>query len=254
MIAILAVLDVITARAITAPIALAPEAIEAAPTAAARALSVETLSHLPSQPVSVDLQCVAGDDGRLAYCIPADDGGASNIQIYRQRFFSVGEREKYDPIFAAALARMEFYRIRPFPHSGDAPPTVLVREVVSAADKASSAAPLGTIVKGGVEIEPDPLFTFDSFYPASALRAEAQARVSATCRVLDDRSLFCRDPKVDPQQAGSDVPLSRASEFDVLFQNATLRVFAAMHVKVQTRAGERSIGREVPFAINWRSP
>lgn len=254
MIVTLVLLQALTASAISPPVMLTPETTQVSPTAAARALSAEQIGQAPATPVSVTLQCIVGPDGRLGDCIPANDGGTDNIATYRERLLSVAGQARAEPILNAALARTAFYRVRPSPGSGKRVATVLVREIVSSADKAPSDKPIGTIAKGGLEINPDPLLPSGWFYPSAALRAGAQTRVSATCRVLGDLSLFCHDPKVDLPPVAGDLPMWRMPEFDQSFDQATLRAYAAMRAKPRTATGEDSVGREVSVATNWRLP
>lgn len=254
MAAILATLQAFTVSAITPPVPLASTATRVAPTAAARALSVAALDRLPPAPVTVALQCLASEEGQLTDCIAADGGGTSNLAVYRQRLFALPARAKADPILAAALARIPFYRVQPTRASGKATVSVLVREVVSAADQAPRGAPRGTVAKGGLGVDPEPAMTIGAFYPPAALRAGAQTRVTANCRVLGDRSLFCREPQVDLLSTSGDPPLWRVPALDPSFAQATVRVFATMRAQSRTVSGEDSAGCEVPLTIVWQLP
>lgn len=253
--AILTLLQAAIASVIAPPVSLDPSAIRIAPTTAARALSMAAVDQLPPTPVTVTLQCLVDADGRLADCIPADDGGTGDIAVFRQRLFAGVERAKADPILAAALARTPFYRVRLSHVVNKATTSVLVREVVSAADRPPPDASRGTIGKGELRIDPDPAVSISAFYPPAALRAGAQTRVTATCRVLGDHSLLCRDPQVDlPPIVGDLLPLWRIPALDPDFGRATVRAFATMRAQPQTASGEDSIGHEVLPSIAWRLP
>ena len=250
----LAMLQAMSATAIAPPLMLTPTATLAAPTAAARALSLAALDAPPTAPVTITLQCLVSAAGRLGDCIPAADGGTRDAAAYRRRVIATAEQARADTMLAAALARMPFYRVAPPRPSGRATASLLVREVIAPADTAPSAAPTGTVAPGELAVAADPRVSPGDFYPPPALRSGAETRVAATCRVLDDLSLLCRDPRVDLPPLAGDPPMWRQPPFDPAFGQATLRALAAMHAASRTAAGESNVGREATLHLNWRLP
>jgi len=246
-------LQAIGATPIKPPVMLKSEAIQVSPTAAARALTADALQEM-SGPITVTLQCIVSADGGLEDCIPADDGGTDDPAIYLQRRYAAGERAKADPVLAAALSRTIFYKIRTDRNSSKARVSVLLREVISPADRRSHSVALGAIPRGGVKINPEPTLKVEKFYPSAALRSGAQTRVRATCLILEDLSLFCRNPEVDLPPIAAESPMWRQPTFDDAFGNATLRALASMRAESRTAAGEDSVGREVPVSMNWQLP
>jgi hypothetical protein len=252
--ALLAIAQAITSSAILPPVPLTPSVIRVAPTAAARALSVAALDDLPVAPRWVALQCLVGSDGALMDCVPADAGGTADLKVFRQRLAARRDRSIADPMVAAALARMPFYRILSPRAPGKATPSVLISESISLADRAPPTAPRGKIVEGGLRVDFAPGVSSAEFYPPAALRAGAQTRVTATCRVLGDHSLLCHGAEVDLPPRAGDPPLWRVPAHDADFARATLRVFATMRAQPRTVSGEDSVGRDVPLSMNWQLP
>lgn len=114
--------------------------MQAMPSAAARAISVETVTRLPTKPVTVTVECLVRTSGMLGDCIPAEDGGTGDLKTFRQRLFATGRGAPIDPVLAAAMARTRFYRVRPpGPAKDNVYRSVLIRMTVSPADKAPSA-------------------------------------------------------------------------------------------------------------------
>lgn len=88
------------------------------------------------------------------------------------------------------------------------------------------------------------------FYPLAALKAGAQTRVTATCRVTRDRRLACRDAVIDlPVVTGPKAWLQ--PEFDPLFTQATIALLATFKVAARLRSGGDSVGREARMSVNW---
>jgi hypothetical protein len=231
---------------------LTPEAVQASPTAAARAVTADALPDMPG-PVTVTLQCMVEPNGGLSECIPADDGGTRDAATHLQRFYAAMERAKADPVLAAALTRMRFYRVRSNPGTGKPRASVLVREVVSPADRAPQTPAVGAIPRGGVKLNFEPTMNMGDFYPPDATRSETRARVSATCRILGDLSLLCRNPEVDLQPT-EEVGAEQRPGMVEGFGRSTLRVLASMRADPRTATGEDSVGRELPVTIVWHLP
>ena len=220
----------------------------AAPTAAARALSVEGVAPLPTRPAAVTLQCLARDDGAIGDCIEAGDGGTRDPRLFHARVTALSQTT--DPLLRAARERTAFYRLPPARHRRETR-SVVIRERVSATD-AAPTTPAVPVAQG--ELSTDPAGAVDPcpFYPSAALRAGVQTRVAVTCRVLADRSLLCRDPTVDLPPITGDRPMWRDPAFDGAFARATRRAFAAFRVRSTLTSGGDSLGREGRWAMNWR--
>lgn len=247
----LMILQASLALAFALPVPLVPGITETSPTAAVRALTVAEITKLPSAPAIHTLQCWVQGGGELHMCALADDGGTTDFAVLHQRNLATIDKAKADPILAAALARMPFYRVRLSSKSKTELATVLVQEKVSAADQAPRDAPIGTIPKDGVELEPKPMSIVAGLYPDVARRTELEARVTAMCRVLSDRSLLCREPIVELTNPNPKIGQQSVDRYKRSFAHSTLKAFAAMRAKPKTKLGEGSVGREVPIAINW---
>lgn len=239
------------ALAFAPPVPLVPGMTETSPTAAVRALTVSELDKLPSAPATHTLQCWVQGGGELHMCALADDGGTSDFAVLHQRNIATLDKAKADPTLAAAMARMPFYRVRLSSKSNKELASVLVQEKISAADQAPQEAPIGTIEKDGVELDPKPMSIVAGLYPDLARRIGLEARVTATCRVLSDRSLLCRDPIVEITNPNPRMTQQSIDRYERVFAVSTLKAFAAMRAQKKTKLGEESRGRDVPLAINW---
>lgn len=239
------------ATKIAPPVPLAQGVVLASPTAAARALSVEGIAALPATPVTITLQC-AVDRDTLTFCIPAADGGTADTRTFWQRALSSdrAQQREADPLLDAALTRMQYYRVQPMPARPKVTPTVLIREIVSVADRAPSGPPTGISEQRALPLTTAP-FNPGDFYPASARRAGASNTIRATCRVLADLSLYCRDPQVDLPPREGPAPAWRQPEFDRNFLFATRMMLAAAHAEPVTKSGEPGVGRDVVVRIGW---
>lgn len=251
---ITAMLQALLAKAITSPEPLDAAAMQAVPSMAARAITVQDLPRLPAEPVTVAIQCLVRPNNTLGDCIPADDGGTADIKVFRQRLFAGIGGTPVDPVVGAALARAQFYRVRASsPAKRDADRSVLVRVTISSADKAPNTAN-GAVAKGDVKIDPASITDIAEFYPPPALRADARTRITATCRVLADRSLYCRDPHVDLLPGQGAAANMAMPQFDAAFGRATLLAFATMRAQSRTGSGKDSVGREGPMSLSWQLP
>ena len=271
ILAVTAMVQALVADAITPPQVLEASMIQATPSAAARAISVETVPRLPTRPVTVTVECLVRTSGVLGDCIPAEDGGTGDLKAFRQRLSATVRGAPTDPVLAAAMARTRFYRVRPLgpakepangPTNQNVYRSVLIRITVSPADKAPNSPAIARLASGDLMIDPASVADVASFYPPAARRADARTRITATCRVLTDRSLYCRDPRVDlTETPGTPLTGSRTGsqtvtmpDFDAAFGRATIQAFATMRAQARTASGEDSVGREAPFSLRWQLP
>ena len=183
-------------------------------------------------------------------CIDAKDGVVLDQKAFWPRIENLRQAAETDPLLRAARAKTAFYRLRPAPF-GKKIRSVLIRETVSLADAPpSERAGMGVDQKELAITE----INVSAFYPPVALRAHAQTRVTATCRVLVDYSLLCRNAHVDLLPVVGDQPSSRAPTLDPMFMRATVRALSTAKVRPTLTSGGSSIGREAQFTVNWTLP
>jgi len=185
-------------------------------------------------------------------CIAADDGGTREPEVFLQRTASLQQAAAVDPLRRAALARVPFYRLPPIDDkAASEKPTrsALIRETVSAADAPPTGPAAATVDKRELSLVPG--FDPHQFYPSAALRAEVGMRVSATCRVLADHSMWCRDARIDLPPVTGDVPMRRDSSFDAAFKRATTLALATGRVRPTLASGNNSVGCEARLTIHW---
>ncbi len=252
--AVAAMVQALVANAITPPLLLDTSMMQAMPTAAARAISVENSTSLSLEPVTVTIECLVRTSGILGDCIPAQDGGTADLKTFNRRLFATIRGGPIDPAVTAALARARFYRVRPMAPARHADRSVLIRMTVSSADKAPNSPSIARLAKGGLKIDPSSVTDVSSFYPPAARRADARTRITATCRVLTDRSLYCRDPHVDLLDSPGAPRDASMPAFDADFGRATIQAFATMRADAHTASGEDSVGREAPLSLSWQLP
>ena len=248
---LLMILQAIAAAATASP-EISPT-FTARPTAAARALTVQGVT-LPTAPITFTFECLVRDDGRIGDCIDAAAGTFTEPTLYRQRLSPQLDAGESDALRGAARARLTYYRVAPAKTNGRKKRTVLIREIVSPAD----AAPVGvkgelvppTLIKieGGAELD------LEYSYPAAALRAGVQTRVGATCHVLEDHSLLCRDARTELPGLADPPPSWRDPTFDAAFEQATPRALAALKVERTLADGRESVGKETHFGLRWVLP
>lgn len=237
------------ANTMAVPEQVTAASVVATPTAAARALAVAGVT-LPATPASFTFQCLVLRGNMPGNCIDAKEGVVLDQKAFWPRIENLQQATETDPLLRAARLKTAFYRLRPAPF-GKKIRSVLIRETVSLADAPPSE-------RAGVRVDQKELaiteFDISDFYPPAALRAGAQTRVTATCRVLADYSLLCRNAQVDLVPVAGDQPSSRAPTLDPMFMRATVRALSTAKVRPTLTSGGSSIGREAEFTVNWTLP
>lgn len=246
------VAPIATGDPIAAPIPIERAGLEERPSLAARALSVVGMTDLSTTPVTVTLQCLVLANGRMGDCVPAADGGTVDPARFWPRVEQTARTSS--PLLRAALARTAFYRVRLARAAASAWRSVLIREVVSAADAGPSRPATETVDQTALRVVGGDMPDLAFFYPVDARRAGAQTRVAATCRVLGDHSLWCRDPRTELVELPGPPPAWRDPAFDAAFARATLRAFAALKVRDTLAGGRDSVGREARVGLRWVLP
>lgn len=245
----IAYLLALQAGAIAAPEPVTAAILVSTPTAAARALSVAGAT-LPATPVSFTFQCLVLRGERPGNCIDAKDGVVLNQKAFWLRMDTLRQAAATDPLLRAALAKTAFYRLRPAP-DGKRARSVLIHETVSLADAPPSGRAAAMVDKTELAITG---LDLSRFYPPVALRAGAQTRVTATCRVLADYSLWCRDARADLLPMPDDQPMWRAPALDPTFARATVQALSTAKVRPTLSSGGTSVGREARITVNWTLP
>jgi len=213
------------------------------------------LPGIPASPVTVRLQCtVETDTGAPTSCIPLENGAkpvTSRAELKRRETAWESGAAAASPAVTAAIQRVQFTRIRPTTAAGkpDTPLQMLFTETVSAGDVIKLGAPTGTIATGDVEMDerPDGDILI-AYYPAQALRAGIQARITASCRVMPDRKLFCHDAELISPDAAI------TPEIAGQFRNATYQVFDAVRLAPLSKTGDPVVGRDVDMRISFVLP
>ncbi|MES2445035.1 MAG: hypothetical protein V4574_19590 [Pseudomonadota bacterium] len=226
-----------------------------APSRSLRSASAAAAAGLPASPVTVRLQCtVATDTGTPESCIPLDAGAkpvTSRAELARRAAAWESGAASAAPAVTVALQRVMLTRIRPTAEAGKPPVPVqmLFTETVGASDVVKLGASSGTIESRDLEMDERPdAAVLEAYYPAAALRAGIQARIRATCRVMPDRKLFCRDAElVSPDAA---ITPAIAAEF----RNATYQVFDAVRLAPLSKKGDPVVGRDVDMRISFVLP
>jgi len=167
--------------------------------------------------------------------------------VAAQAFETALEEPGGDSAIRAGYERVEALRVRigPAPQDRDRK-LMLFTQVVAATDGLPPFAPAETLPERDVAFEDTEAgFTTSRLYPETALRNDDRATVSATCRVLADRSLLCRDAEVSP--------LSRAPPRAArLFVLATYQLTSVRKIAPLSRDGRPVAGRDVRLTISWR--
>jgi len=214
---------------------ITPERILIGPGPALRASSLVGAPPLPGEGVAVGLMCLTNWSGSLEHC--RANGEPS-------------------PWAEFALKRMRGYRIdvgglRLGPVS-DRPVSISVRLLPSeqrnlllSGDTHPDASQL---VYEALPPEPER----GGFYPSFAIRAGIEPNVSLTCRVLDDRSLFCPEGRVTaglPEQR----PEVRARQ-EELFVFAAQQRMGQLQAAPLLKDGRPSSGYQFRTVIAFRLP
>ena len=208
------------------------------PTAAVRALSMQGVTP-PAAAVTFTFVCSVLPNLAPANCI--DTATEANT-------------ESREALSRAAKIRTDFYRLAPNNYRQDSTRTVLVREIVSAADVGPVDAAVDTVEVSQLRFSEGTTFDPKTFYPVAALRTRSQSRVAVTCRVLADQSLLCRNPQTDLPGLADPPPAWRQPSLDADFGLATILAFATMRVSPELADGRASVGHEARLRMRWVLP
>jgi hypothetical protein len=230
------------------PVAVTPAMIQYSPSRALISATATGIAGLPAAPETVRVECLADAHiGDIFGCIPLS--GAAKPAATRAEFDKRAAAWVPSTVEKVAMERVRFTRLLPTattPHDPAKP--VLVPVVftiaVSAGDAITLGAPTAVMEARDVEYDERPDGALlGTYYPQRALAAGIEVRMTATCRVQPDRTLFCRnarpatpDPRVDPAMTRE-------------FALATYQVLSAVRLLPLTKAGDPVVGREVEMRI-----
>lgn len=239
-------LQAVAAQTMLPPVPIAEAAPVRRPSATQRAISLDGMAG-PAQPVAIRLQCLVWPNGSVGGCIRAEDGGVQDLATFRTRIR--GEAAATDPWLRAAIRRAGHYRLQAV--MSDAFRSVLIDEVVAAADVPPPGAGKGLVPQGALAAVPVGASISD-YYPAEARLDGLEADMTATCRVMPDYSLWCRDARWLTPSGASATP-AEAAVADA-FRRATLEALADHRARPTLPSGENSVGHEAQMVIRWRLP
>lgn len=235
------------AGALGNPVALSAVDVRREPAPAVRADRWDGRIETPTDPVTIPLLCLAETQGNVVDCIVADDRGP--VFKTTRDFLRAAGTDDVSPRtpslagLARARARQRVLQLR----RGWGHFLFRTSETIGAAD-ARPVAPVATPVLAMTDLRfervPAPGL-IERLFPASALRRGEGTRMLATCRVMPDRALFCRDGRQDPASPPLADPVRRE------FALATYQVAAEMRVAPKALDGSDPIGRDVTIAVNW---
>lgn len=230
------------------PTPVTPETIYYAPSRALISATATGVEGLPASPQAIRLEClVDAHIGDIHSCIPLT--GTAKPAATRAEFDKRNAAWKPSPVETVALERSRFTRIRgtaTTPHDPAKPVLVpmLFTQTVSAADAVTLGAPTATMEARDVEYDERPDGgLLSTYYPVRALTAGIEVRMTATCRVQGDRTLFCRNAR--PATADSRLDAAMTRDFAL----ATYQVLAAVRLMPLTKNGDPVVGREVEMRI-----
>lgn len=225
-----------------------------APTRSVRSATAAAAASLSATPVTVRLQCtVLASRGQPISCIPLDAGAkpvTAAAELKRRRDAWVAGAASAPPATIVAMQRVMLTRVRPTAAANDpAEVQMIFNETVSAGDAVRFGDPIGIIEARDIEMDerPDPAL-MEAYYPIAALRGGLEARAKATCRVMPDRKLLCRDAEL----IGPDAALTPAVAGE--FRNATYQVFDSIRLSPLSKAGDPVVGREIDMRISFVLP
>jgi hypothetical protein len=224
-----------------------------APSRSLRSATAAAATGLPAAPVMIRFECIVGaDNGAPLRCFPLENGAKPAATLVEfERRYAAWPSASAPPAVAVALQRVLFTRVRPAAEAGATAPTALMlfTDTVKAGDVVTLGAPIGTIASGDLEMDerPDPAI-LSAYYPPAALRAGIGARAKATCRVMPDRKLFCRDAEI-VGPAGSITPDLAAD-----FRNATYQAFDTIRLAPLSKQGDPVVGRDIDMRISFVLP
>lgn len=229
------------------------QAIRYAPSRSLISATVEGVTGLPDSPVTVRLQCLVdvhfGDSHR---CIPLN--GTARPAVTRSEFDKRAGAWVATPVERVALERVRATRILPTAPVEEADLTkpklapMIFTHTISARDVVTLGPVDAKMKMEARDIEyderPDGIL-LSAYYPQRALDAKIDVRMVATCRVLPDRTLFCRNARPATADSRLDAALTRE------FALATYQVLSAVRLMALTKAGEPVVGREVEMRIGF---
>lgn len=223
------------------------------PSRSLRASTAAAASGLPAAPVTVQFECLVGaDTGAPQRCFPLENGAKPAVTIPEfERRQMAWPSVSAPAAVATALQRVLFTRVRPTAGATkDSPPSLMLfSDTVSAGDVVTLGKSGGSTDASDIEMDERPDgAVLTAYYPATALRGGVGARVSARCRVMPDRKLFCRDAALIGQD--SSITPDVAAEF----RNATYQVLDAVRLAPLTKAGDPVVGRDIDMRISFVVP
>lgn len=229
-------------------IAVQDSMIRYAPSRALISATATGVDGLPATPTLVRLQCLVEVHlGEPERCIALS--GAAKPAVTRAEFDKRAAAWAPTPVEKVALERTRSTRILPnteTPYVAAQPVLVpmLFTQTVSATDAVTLGKPVATMEARDVEYDERPdSDLLSSYYPARAFSAGIEVRMTATCRVLPDRTLFCRDARPASPDSRLDAAMTRE------FALATYQVLGAVRLLPLTKAGDPIVGREVEMRI-----
>jgi len=217
-----------------------------APTRSLRSATAAGVAGLPAVPASFRFQCsVNPANGEPTACLLLDDAAKPAVTKAEFDKRAAATAARASPAARVALQRVLFTRVRPVEGATD-PIQMIFTDSVSAKDAIRLDDAKNSSTMADIEMDERPDGTIlGSYYPAAAMQASLQTRVRAKCRVLPDRSLFCRDATLVSPDSG----ITPAMESD--FRNAAYQVLGAVRLSPLTKAGEPVVGRDVDMTIGF---
>ena len=234
------------------PVMLDPRAVLTTPSPAARAATGEEVA-LPAVPRAFTLQCSVEEDSRRPLrCAPV--GRTRTDPTPTRDPVEFGRRADWrdtgtaeDALWRVAVARVRLYRLRELPAAAPAVATVLITETLASADRIVLPPPVTSATRPRIlyEVPPNPDL-LSAYYPPAALRAEIAVAMRATCRIMADRTLFCRDANA----AEGSVPVDAA--MFAQFAVAMYQIAGTVRVAAQAADGSSPVGRDVTLPMVFR--
>ena len=230
------------------PVAVTPGAIRYAPSRALISATASGVAGLPATPETVRFEClVDAHFGDAQRCIPLS--GMAKPAATRTEFDKRAAAWSQSPVERVAFERVRSIRLNPMsdaPYDAAHPVLIpmLFTQTVSSADVITLGAASTTMEARDAEYDERPdAALLSSYYPQRALAAGIEVRMTATCRVQPDRTLFCRNAR--PAAADSRLDPAMTREFAL----ATYQVLASIRLLPLTKNGDPVVGREVEMRI-----
>jgi hypothetical protein len=222
-----------------------------APSRSLRSATAAAATGLPATPVTIRFECLVLDSGAPVRCLPLEGGAkpTPSVDEFEKRYIAWPRVSAIAPV-AVALQRVLFTRVRPLVEPGkNAPPVLMLfSDTVSAGDVVTLGKSGGDLAIGDIEMDERPdAAVLTAYYPPAAIREGISARTSATCRVMPDRKLFCRNAAAGPD---SSITPDMAADF----ANATYQVLDSIRLSPLSKAGDPVVGRDVEMRISFVLP